>query len=109
MSEIIDIKRKIYGKNSFTTVVDTSFSQLIPKDNTTPLSSTAQVSEFFTIYNSIFYDIPATGSINTHLELVNRSSEYLGISYTDLLEELRTTRNENVSLKNQLFVLTGVQ
>lgn len=104
----VDITRKIYSKTSFSTVVDTSFNWLVPKDNTSDLSITAKVSDFFTTYNSIFYDIPVTGSLNSHLELVNRSSEYLGISYTDLLEELRTTRNENVTLKNQLFVLTGV-
>ena len=109
MSETVDIKRKIFGKNSFTAVVDTSFSQLIPKDSESTLSKVIQVSEFFTIYDSIFYEIPAVGTTHTHLELVNRSSEYLGISYSDLLEELRVTRNENVSLKNQLFVLTGVQ
>ena len=104
----VNIVRKIYGKTSFSTVVDTSFNELVTKDNTANLSTTAQVSEFFDMYNSIFYDIPTTGSVNSHLELVNRSSEYLGISYSDLLEELRVTRNENVTLKNQLFVLTGV-
>ena len=108
MSQSANIVRKIYGKNSFSTVVDTSFSQLIPKDNASDLSVTVQVSDFFNTYNNIFYDIPITGSVESHLELVNRSSEYLGISYTDLLEELRTTRNDNVSLKNQLFVLTGI-
>jgi hypothetical protein len=108
MSETVSITRKIFGKNSFTTVVDTSISQLIPVDTTKLLSQTQQVSAFFDTYNSIFYDIPTTGSVGTHLELVNRSSEYLGISYQDLLTELTTTRQENVALKNQIFVLTGV-
>lgn len=108
MSEAVDVKRKIYGKNSFSTVVDTSFNQLVPKDTTASLSTTEQISQFFTTYNSLFYDIPTTDGTNSHLELVNRSSEYLGISYSDLIEELRVTRNENVSLKNQLVVLTGV-
>jgi hypothetical protein len=108
MSQSANIVRKIYGKNSFSTVVDTSFNQLVPKDDISDLSVTVQVSDFFNTYNNLFYDIPVTGSAESHLELVNRSSEYLGISYTDLLEELRTTRNDNVSLKNQLFVLTGI-
>lgn len=108
MAESVDIKRKIYGKNSFTTVVDTSFSQLIPKEETVDTTTDQQVSDFFDMYNNLFYDIPESGSAESHLELVNRSSDYLGISYTDLLEELRVTRNENVSLKNQLFVLTGI-
>lgn len=108
MSEIVSVKRKIFGKSSFNTVVDTSFSQLIPKDAINTVTNVDQVLELFNIYNNIFYDIPMTGSANTHLELVNRSSEYLGISYENLIEELRVTRDENVSLKNQLVVITGV-
>lgn len=104
----VDIKRKIYGKNSFTNVVDTSFSQLIPKSESSQLEFSNQIPKFFETYNDLFYDIPATGSLMSHLEIINRSSEYLNISYTDLLEELRITRNENVSLKNQLFNLTGI-
>jgi hypothetical protein len=105
MEQTVDIKRKIFGKNSFSTVVDTSFSQLIPSSKVPDVTPEVQVGDFFNMYNDLFYDIPTTGSVNSHLELVNRSSEYLGISYTDLLEELRVTRNENVSLKNQLIVL----
>lgn len=108
MAEQVDVKRKIFGKTSFTNVVDTSFKQLIPPQATPVLSNTVAVTDFFSNYDAIFYDIPASGSSNSHLELVNRSSAYLGISYADLLEELRVTRNDNASLKNQLFVLTGV-
>ena len=108
MSQTADIKRKIFGKNSFSTVVDIAFSQLIPANTTTNVTPDVQVEDFFNTYNSLFYDIPSTGSVNSHLELINRSSDYLGISYTDLLEELRVTRNENVSLKNQLIVLEGL-
>lgn len=105
----VDIKRKIYGKNSFSNVVDTSFSQLIPKSDKGPADEADRISKFVAAYEDVFYDIPATGSGLSHLDIINRSSEYLGISYTDLLEELRLTRNENVSLKNQLFTLTGIK
>lgn len=106
--ETIDIKRKIFSKEDFSTVVDIEFSQLIPKLKITGPLASEQISQFFDTYNSIFYDIPTTGPLHTHLEIVNRSSDYLGISYQDLLEELRVTRNENTSLKNQLLVLTGI-
>jgi hypothetical protein len=105
----IDIKRKIYGKNSFSNVVDTTFSQLIPKSSEGVADEADKISKFVAAYDDVFYDIPATGSGFSHLDIVNRSTEYLGISYTDLLEELRITRNENVSLKNQLFTLTGIK
>lgn len=110
MSNTVDISRKIFGKNGFTTVIDTNFSELIPADNQQSLSVSSSVAEFFQTYSTLFYDIPSTGSTsstNTHLDLVNQSSAYLGISYQDLLTELQQTRQENVSLKNQIFTLTG--
>jgi len=107
MSNQVPISRVIYGKNSFQNVVKTSFSQLIPPDNTSAPNTITEVSDFFTSYNTIFYDIPATGSVRSHLELVNRSSDYLGISYADLNNEVQNLRNENISLKQQLFTLTN--
>lgn len=108
MSEPVNIQRKIYGKQTFTSVVDTSFKDLVPKDNSS-VSITQEVTDFFNSYDNLFYEIPPSGSNNSHLELVNRSSQYLGISYQDLIEELRVTRDENVSLKNQLFILSGIK
>lgn len=106
MSEQVQVARKIYGKNSFQNVVNTQFSELVPKDSTASLSRSVDVSSFFEDYNSLFYDIPATGDTNSHLELINRSSDYLGISLEDLNTELQQLRNENVSLKNQILNLS---
>jgi hypothetical protein len=107
LTEQVPISRIIYGKNSFQNVVKTNFTQLIPPDNSTPPNTITEVKDFFISYNTIFYDIPATGSINSHLELVNRSSDYLGISYADLTKEVENLRNENVSLKQQLYTITN--
>lgn len=102
----VPIIRKVYGKNSFQNVVDTNFSQLINPDNTTSESLDSNVESFFRDYDNLFFDIPPSGSENTHLELVKRSSDYIGFSFDDLQEELRNLREENVSLKNQLFIIT---
>lgn len=105
MSENVPVVRNIFGKKSFATVVDTTFNQLVPKDN----SSTADevtIDKFFQDYDALFYSIPTTGSVDSHLYLINRSSEYVGVSLEDLTTELQQLRNENVSLKNQLFTLT---
>ena len=106
MSEQVSVARKIYGKNSFRNVVSTQFTELVPKDSTDSLSQTTDVTAFFQSYNSIFYDIPKSGEKNSHLEIVNRSSEYLNISLEDLHTELQQLRNENVSLKNQILNLS---
>lgn len=107
MSEQVPISRTIFGKNSFQNVVDVQFKQLVPPDNNKELSIITEVTDFFHNYNTIFYDIPTTGSANSHLELVNRSSEYLGISVDDLNLEIQNLRSENVSLKQQLYTLTN--
>ena len=107
MSEQVPISRTIFGKNSFTNVVDTNFKQLVPPDNIDAPSTITDVVNFFHSYNTIFYDIPATGSASSHLELVNRSSEYLGISILDLQTEIQNLRQENVSLRQQLFTITN--
>jgi len=103
----VPISRTIFGKNSFTNVVDTKFKQLVPPDNATSPNTITEVVDFFHSYNTIFYDIPATGSASSHLELVNRSSDYLGISIIELQTEIQNLRQENVSLRQQLFTLTN--
>lgn len=107
MSETVQVQRKIFGKNTFKNVVNTNFTQLIPANPTTAVLPPATVASFFTDYNTLFYDIPPSGSNNSHLELINRSTEYLGISITDLEDEIRSLRSENVSLKNQIYTLTN--
>ena len=107
MSDIIEVKRKIYGKNTFGNVVDVKFSQLVPKDTNTIITPLATTSSFFDDYNNLFYDIPPSGSQHSHLELVNRSSDYIGLSIENMLLEISNLREENVALKTQLYTLTN--
>jgi hypothetical protein len=107
MGETVSIQRKIFGKNTLTNVIDTKFSQLIPVEPKNVGPDPATVDTFFSDYNNLFYDIPPSGSNTSHLELVNRSSEYIGISILDMEQEIKNLREENVSLKNQLYNLTN--
>jgi hypothetical protein len=109
MAEAVDIKRKIYGKNTFVNVVDVSFKQLVPQDGNPAedaLTGNATVVGFFDDYDTLFYDIPPSGSENSHLEIVKKSGDYIGINFENLEEEIRNLREENVSLKNQIVTLT---
>jgi hypothetical protein len=107
MGEVISVERKIFGKNSFTNVVDVEFKQLVPADTPSDTVEDATVEKFFDDYDSLFYEIPPSGSNISHQELINRSSEYLGISIEDLEDENRQLREETVSLKKQLFMLSN--
>jgi hypothetical protein len=107
MGDIVTVERKIFGKNTFVNVVDTSFSQLVPVEDKNIGPKPATIESFFDDYETLFYDIPASGSIQSHQEIVLKSSDYLGISLLEMEEEIRSLREENVALKRQLFVLTN--
>lgn len=104
---ILEIKRKIYGRNSFVNVVDTSFKELVPQDGIVDPNAQADVTSFFNDYDTLFYDIPASGSDQSHEEIVRRSGDYIGLNLDDLREEIENLREENVSLKNQLITITN--
>lgn len=111
MPEQAKISRYVFGKSSFSNVIDTSFNQLIVTPPTVSATPIIGVSEFFQYYNELFYDIPMSGSYSgsvgtSHLDIVNRSSIYIGISFSDMQQEIMDLRNENVALQRQIFVLT---
>jgi hypothetical protein len=107
MGEIVSVERKVFGKNTFTNVIDVKFKQLVPSDLPIDSETPATVEKFFEDYDTVFYDIPLSGSNTSHQELVNKSSEYLGISFEEMEEEIRQLREENVALKKQLFSLSN--
>lgn len=79
MSQEVNLIKEVYGRNTFTRVVDTSFSELYtPVTASVAPSQQITIDEFFDLYNELFFDIPATGEINSHEYLVARSTEYLG-------------------------------
>lgn len=107
MTEPIKIQRKIFGKNTFTNVVDVTFTQLIPAESKTISPDPITVDKFFVEYDALFYDIPSSGSINSHEYIVNRSGDYIGVNIYDMNEEIRNLREENVSLKRQLYTISN--
>jgi len=79
MPQEVNLIKEVYGRNTFTRVVDTSFSELYtPITASVAPSQQITIDEFFDLYNELFFDIPATGEINSHEFLVARSTEYLG-------------------------------
>jgi hypothetical protein len=79
MAQKINLVKEVYGRNTFTRVVDTSFSELYtPASASVALDQQITVDTFFDLYDQLFFDIPATGEVNSHEYLVARSTEYLG-------------------------------
>jgi hypothetical protein len=107
MSEIVKIQKLIYS-NNINTVVNNKFNQLIPTTTETTFKPDLTVDEFFQQYNNLFYNIPLSGSDESHLGLATKSLEYLGVSLEDLQSEVDYLRQENVELKNQILQVTGL-
>jgi hypothetical protein len=107
MSDVVKIQKLIYS-NNINTVVDNKFNQLIPTIAETTFKPDLTVGEFFQQYDNLFYNIPLSGSDESHLGLATKSLEYLGVSLEDLQSEVDYLRQENVELKNQILQVTGL-
>ena len=79
MSEKVELVKEVYGRNTYTRVIDTSITELYnPVTASVAISEQLTVELFFDAYNNLFFQIPATGELNSHEYLVRRSTEYLG-------------------------------
>ncbi len=98
----IQLVKEIYGVNTYSKAVNTSFSELISPEQPVT-ASVVTVEDFFQYYEQLFFQIPVSGSINSHQYLVNRSQEYLGGSVIDaekqaLIEEINSLRQQLLDL-----------
>lgn len=113
MEQEVKLVKEVYGRNTFTRVVDTSFSELY-----TPVTASADVAnitvdQFFDLYNELFFQIPATGEVNSHEFLVKRSTEYLGGGVlTDneraYIEEINSLRQQLLEANSNYLNLTNI-
>lgn len=101
------LNKTLYPKSIYENVIDTSFTQNQPP---IPLEDTVTTNQFFDLYNSLFYDIPAEGDTNSHAYLVQRSGEYINAESTSedvqvLLDEITSLQQEILSLNEQIIQL----
>lgn len=78
MSKELKLTKEVYGRNTYTTVIDTSFKELYKPEVVITPTQTLSVEAFFDAYNQLFFQIPATGEVNSHTYLIQRSTEYVG-------------------------------
>jgi len=109
----LTLSKSALVKSNYTNVVNTSFTELTPPP--IPEEETVSVSQFFRLYDQLFYDIPPEGEINSHEFLIRRSTEYIGFTeetpeeiqalldeITNLRRNLLDTEQEVLDLRNQL-------
>lgn len=112
MQQEVQLIKEVYGRNTYTRVVDTSFTELYtPVTASAAIEPQLTVEAFFDAYNALFFEIPATGEVNSHEFLVKRSTEYLGGGVlTDnekaYIEEINSLRQQLLEANTNYLNLT---
>ncbi len=78
MAEEIEFNKNVFDKNTYSKVINTSFTQLGVTPISEQINNQPTVDDFFEMYNDLFYNIPEKGEINSHEFLIKKSSEYIG-------------------------------
>jgi len=103
--------KKVRGINTYKNVIDTEFHELltpaIPEQ-----TATVTVSDFFSYYDLLFYDIPVSGD-NSHATLVERSQQYIGGGINDpekqaLIEEINSLRQQLIDLSQTYLSVSDI-
>ena len=101
MAERIDLVREVFNKAEYIKTIDTSFNELGAVSITEDQQLQPSVEEFFGLYNSLFYDIPALGETNSHQYLIRTSGEY--INFDEINAEVQALQAEISQLRSDLL------
>ena len=110
--EQITLNKSVFEKRQYEKVIDTSFTQLVqPAATSSVVAPSISIAEFFTNYQTLFFEIPKYGAINSHEYLIKTSQEYAGDFNNDdtvqaLIEEVTSLRQENLDLQQQILNTT---
>ena len=113
MEQELNLNKEVYGRATYTKVIDSSFSELYTAVTASVEVAPVGVEEFFNIYNELFFQIPATGEVNSHEYLVARSTEYLGGGVlTDnekaYIEEINSLRQQLLEANTNLLNIGNI-
>jgi hypothetical protein len=97
----IDLIKDVFSKPQYTKTIDTNFKELGVTSIKQDLQNQTTVSDFFNLYNELFYEIPPEGAINSHRYLVEQSGEY--INFDQNSEEIEALQAEITQLRQDLL------
>lgn len=106
----IDLMKDVFSKPQYTKTIDTNFKELGVTSIKQDLQNQTTVSDFFKLYDELFYEIPPEGDINSHRYLVEQSGEYINFDQVNVeIEALQAeiTQLRQDLLKAQIQSLTG--
>jgi hypothetical protein len=113
MEKNIKLKASVFEKNQYKNNIDTTFSQLTSSLTTTSTTSSLSIPEFFDKYNTLFFDIPRSGSTNlsvlpsgSHALIARNFNPINDPTIQDLLQQVNDIREEILSLNLQILLIS---
>jgi hypothetical protein len=109
----VQLIKEGYGRVTYSKVIDTNFTELYTPPPSGSVEPELTVEDFFDLYNNLFFQIPATGEVNSHEYLVARSTEYLGGGVlTDnekaYIEEINSLRQQLLEANTNFLNLNNI-
>jgi hypothetical protein len=106
----IPVQKTVFNKNKYEQVIDINFHQLFDSQIVEDTPSFT-VDDFFSLYESLFFQIPKDGESNSHKYILQKEADYLGVKIdnTDvqaLLDEITSLRQELLSTQQTITSLT---
>jgi len=111
MPQKVSLTKQVFDKNQYQKVIDTDFTQLVNNSVSVPTGSNLpSISEFFTYYQDLFFEIPKYGVTDSHEYLIKTSQDYIGSNVVSdeinaLIEELTELKQENLELQQNILDL----
>ena len=107
-TETINLTRETFNRKEFNATFTTNFTQLgiaeeVDMNFFDP--NLATVGDFFTIYQSLFLQIPKVGDVNSHEFLIKSSLAYT--QYLTRQEEIEALQSEIAQLQTQNLTLVA--
>tara|TARA_Y100000114_G_scaffold130642_1_gene128546 strand:+ start:162 stop:752 length:591 start_codon:yes stop_codon:yes gene_type:complete len=103
MAERLDLIKDVFNKAEYIKTIDTSFNELGTTTIVQDEQTQPTVEEFFELYNSLFYDIPALGETNSHDYLIKTSGDYINFEENNV--EIQALQSEIAQLRSDLLTL----
>ena len=113
MRKNIKLKASVFETNQYKQNIDTTFSQLTSSLITTTPTSSLSIPEFFDKYNTLFFDIPRSGSTSLSV-LPSGSHALIAANFNpvddpviqDLLQQINDIREEILSINLQILEIS---
>lgn len=101
MSKNLPIQKTVYNREKYRKVVSSNFTTFVPP----PADADPTIEDFFSLYETLYYEIPADGDIQSHTYLIQKSSEL--VDFEKDTQDIQPLLDEIADLRAQLLEANG--